>query len=241
MSTTLLVAVNDILEDAGIVHGASGAITSFTDSSRQTFIDRAIRALNRALEEIYSRSDRHLPQQTGTGTLTLVTDDRDYALASDLVVLRWPLRNETSGHYIYQFPGDEPYWGLIKSQRIPADYTGQPNYGAIRTSDGQLYLDRIPTANENGDAYEYQYEKDVSLSATTDTFPVTDEVYRILQRAAFEEWKRLSRRDYSEKVYNESLGQAARRMRQVPSYPSYSPQHGPEPVSRDGIPDPFEA
>jgi len=239
--TTLLTGVNDVLRDVGVVHGTSGALASLSDGARQGYIDNAVTALNRALEDAYSLTGRQLPQQTATSTVTLVTDDRDYALASDLAVLLWPLTDETNGHRIYQYPGEDPYWEMRRAQRQPGNWTGRPTHAAVSPEDGELYMNRIPQSDDNGLVFTYHYEKDVSMSAATDTFPCTDPAYRAVVQAASEEWKRLRRRDYDEKAYRDGLARAARLMRQVPMSETWGPRRWPGPDNTDGIPDPFRS
>src|SRR5690606_17922535 len=102
------------------------------------------------------------------GTITLVANDREYALADGLVQLHWPLLDETNGQYITPYPGG--FMQMKIDQPYPDNETGLPMFGAINPQNGELYLDKLPTANEAGRVYTYWYDKDISLSAAADEF-----------------------------------------------------------------------
>lgn len=236
MAKTLLNGVNEVLKRAKLIQGDSGALTTLSDSPRQVWIDNAVQAWNEIIEELYTISGKPLPKQLAESTITLVTDDRDYALQSDLTVLHWPFLDETNGQYIYEHTGG--YLSLVASQPIPADFTGLPLTAAIRPTDGELYLDRIPTANENGLVYKYRYDKDISLSAAADTFPFTDATFRALVPAVTEVFNLYHRREFAEGVYKKSLGVGSRLLTQIQPRDSWMP--GKIPTNRDGVGFPFE-
>ena len=138
-----------------------------------------------------------------------MTGDRDYALPSNLIQIRWPLIDETNGQYISEYPGG--YDQIVIDQIFPDNYHGLPHLGAIRTTDGQLYVDFIPQSAENGRVYTLRYDKDLSLSTATDTFPFDDVVFRALVPAVAEMWKRDKRaQEYSPRAYNKYMAQAVR-------------------------------
>lgn len=208
MAKTLLQGVNDLLKRVQIISGDSGDLASLTDSGRQVFIDLAVQVWNEAVEQLYSISDQPFPQELAENTITLATSDRDYALQTDLVQLHFPLIDETNGAYILEQPGG--YLAIVNTQLFPANYTGLPTYAAIRPTDGQLYLDRIPTSAENGKVYKYRYDKDVSLSLAADTFPFSDAVYRALMPVAAELWRLFQENKSFQGVSKLSFGRAAR-------------------------------
>ena len=178
MAKTLLQATNEVGKRVGFVRGSSGEFTSLTDSARQGFLDRAGQVIREGIDELYTLADRPYPSQVTEATITLVTSDRDYALASDLNTLHWPFLDETNGRYIQEYPGG--YLRLVNSQLQPGNFTGIPELGAIRPTDGQVYLDRLPTASENGLIYKYRYDKDFSIDAATDTVPFEDAVFNAM-------------------------------------------------------------
>ena len=208
MAKTLLNGVNEVFKRVGIISGSQGELTSLTDSARQRYIDVAVQAWNEAVEELYTTMDQPMPQELAEDTLTLVEDDRDYALASDLVQLHFPLLDETNNHYIFEFHGK--YLDLVNSQPNPDGYTGLPHFAVIRPTDGQLYMDRIPRADDAGRVYKYRYDKDVSLSAAADTFPFTDVTFRAMVPAVSQIWMRDERNNFDSGMFSASIGRAAR-------------------------------
>lgn len=233
MAKTLLSGVNDVLKRVQVIQGDSGALASLTDSGRQGFIDLAVQTWNEAVEKLYETSRLPVPQELAENTITLASGDRDYALQSDLVMLRWPLIDETNGRVIEEFKGG--YMALVNSQLRPSNFTGIPYAAAIRPTDGELYLDRIPQAEQVGLVYKYRYDKDVSLSLAADTFPFTDAVYRAMIPAVAEMWKKERHREFDFALYNEQLAIASRQMKQIPPRASYL--HRPP---EDSLTDPFD-
>ena len=221
---TLLNGVNELLKRVRLIQGDSGILASLTDSPRQVYIDTAVQVWNELIEEVYSKANIPLPQELGENTITLATDDRDYALQTDVVQLYFPLLDETNGRYIDEYPGG--YIDMVRDQTIPANYTGLPNYAAIRPTDSELYLDNIPTSAENGDVYKYRYDKDISLSAAADTFPFIDAVFRALVPAAVELWRKSHQNSFDADGYKKSVGTAARLMTQKQQRGSWLPTKG---------------
>lgn len=233
MAKTLLNGVNDLLKRVQIIAGDSGELASLTDSARQHWIDLAVQCWNEAVEQLYSLTHIPQPQELGESTIVLASGDRDYALAADLVQLHFPLIDETNGAYILEQPGG--YLGLVSSQLFPANYTGLATYGAIRPTDGQLYLDRIPTASEVGKTYKYRYDKDVSLSLAADTFPFTDAVYRALLPVATELWKLQKENKSFDGLSRKSFARAARYLTMTQPRPTWTPE-----IYQGQSTDPFE-
>src|SRR3990167_11170649 len=125
MAKTLLNGVNEVLKRANLIQGDSGALSSLTDSARQVWVDNVVQVWNELMEELYETSQKPMPQELATGTLTLATNDRDYAL-STFNKLYFPLQDETNGQYIFEFSGG--YLDLVNQQSVTADYTGLPTY-----------------------------------------------------------------------------------------------------------------
>jgi hypothetical protein len=206
---TLLNGVNEVLKKLNLIQGDSGSLASLTDSARQIWVDSIVQLWNEVMEDLYSTSELPMPQELGEDTITLATNTRAYALSA-YNTLYWPLMDETNGTFIYEWEGG--YLDLVASQPVPADFTGMPYYGVIEPTDGKIYLDRIPTASENGLVYKYRYDKDVSVSAATDTFPFKDSVFRALVPAVAERWKLDNRGEFAEGLYKEAIGTASRQL-----------------------------
>lgn len=215
---TLLNSVNDVLQSVRLVT-STNLLSGLTDSPRQVFIDQAVQTINRVLIDLYAASPEGLPMEVDSGTITLVTGDRDYALEADLVQMRFPLRDETNGLYIHQ--GD--YFDIVNAQAQPANYTGIPSYGAIRPTDGLLYLDRIPTSAENGRAYEYEYDKAITVSGASDTFPFSDTAWQAFMDAVKELWKRDNNLQFDAALYQQRMGNLSSLITQKQFRTSYRP------------------
>jgi len=221
MAKTLLNGVNEVLERLGIIQGDTAVLTSLTDSSRQRAINLTIDAWNEGIDLLYSMSNLPKPNELAENTITLVTSDRDYALQTDVNQIYFPLVDETNGYYIDEYP--EGYLHLVTSQNVPANYTGLATYACIRPTDGQLYLDRIPTASENGLVFKYRYDKELALSILTDTVPFKDVVFRQMVRVVSEIVSREIGKEFSQDIYNEALSTASRYLNQQQQRDSYIP------------------
>ncbi len=202
MAKTLLDGVNEVLKRLGDIKSNSGVLSSLTDSQRQVRIDLCVQLWNEVISELYDASEQQFPKEMATATITLATGDRDYALPADLVYIRWPLKNDSNGYLISEYGGG--WEQLILDQLQPANFIGRPFYGVIRPSDGLLYLDRIPTAQDNGLQYTLYYDKDIILDSATDAFPFADSVFIDLVPAVAEKMK-MELDDQSDARYMTSL------------------------------------
>jgi hypothetical protein len=221
MAKTLLNCTNEILKRLSIIAGDAGDLTTLTDSARQVAIDVAIQVVNEGIDDLYTASGVSMPKGQGESTVTLVTGDRDYALASGLVRLRWPMVDKTNTQFLFNYPGGYNAMLLADPEQ---DDTGLPMYGAINPTDGELNLDRAPTSVENGRVYTYQYDKDVSLSLAADTVPFGDAVFRAMVPAWAEMWKRERRREADPELLRRSIGRAATMLTQTEPRDSYNPR-----------------
>ena len=190
MAKTFLQAVNDTLKRVGFIAGDSGDLASFTDSARQGAIDIVIQNWNEVVDEIYSLGS--LRGEQATGTITLVTDDREYAAPSDY--LRMAGQNyqtrvmvSVENLRLFAYPGG--YERMFLDQPDPSSYVGQSNYWAMNKANDQFRLDRIPTDSESGDVYSFLYDKRITLAAVADTFPFDDIVVRALVPVVAEIWR----------------------------------------------------
>lgn len=233
---TLLNGVNDLLKKTESID-SDGALASLTDSSRQVWIDNAIQSLNETVDRLYLLpSSPQLPNQLAEATITLVTADQDYALNAAVVRLlpEFGFVDETNNHIIAIDASHDAYRKLILSD-LDQDDTGLPSVAAIRPTDGEIWFDRAPTANENGRVYRYRYERDFELTAAADVFPFTDMVYRSVILAATELYMKINHREFNAGFYNAALAQAAARLSQLPRRRSWDNDIG------ENLTDPFLA
>lgn len=177
MAKTFLTATNDVLKRAGIIAGSSGELSSFTDTSRQRHIDKVIQIWNEVVHELYSLGV--FQGEVATGTITLATSTREYALPSDFEQMsgdtyRTRKLVNTDNYTMHEYPGG--YVAMFADQPDPSDFTGRPQFWAINEANDTIRVDSTPTSDENGDVYSFLYDKTITLSTTTDTFPFTDTV-----------------------------------------------------------------
>lgn len=209
MAETLLTAVNRVLKRVKVIQGEDGELATLTDSARQVYIDLAVSLINEVIQELYSSSFRPMPTEAKNGTITLVTSTREYTVPTDLLEIRWPLINQTTGDKIYPYPGG--YEAMRSIQTIPADYTGRPFYATINPTNNKLRMDLEPTASEgNGDAFDLLYDRSLLISLAADTFPFIDDVLIALIPALEQLWKRTQRNTFDKDLFQSSLGRAAR-------------------------------
>lgn len=205
MSKTLLDGINDLLDRVGILD-ANGTLGSLTNAGKQLYIDRGIQIWNETVDHVCNMMGEPHPGETGSSSITLVTDTREYDLPSDLIQIRWPLINQTDGHYIYEYCGG--YEAMRIEQSIPDEWDGLPMFAVINPTTGKLRVDRNPTATDNGAVYNMLYDKDLVMDAANDTFPFTDATYRAILPVVAEGWERITRNDFDEKEYNKHLSRA---------------------------------
>lgn len=215
---TLLQAVNKVLRRTQII---TSDLSSLTASGKQPWVDTCVYAWNEVLLDLYSTSDLPFPQEVATSTFTLATSDRDYSLAADLIQLRYPIKDETNGRYITEYPGG--FMQMQEDQVFISNETGLPYLAAFSPIDGTLYLDKIPTSNENGLVYRYWYDKDLELSDAADTFPFNDHVYLSLVPAVAELWRLENQQAFNSAKYTHYMGMASKFLTQTQQRTSWLP------------------
>ena len=147
MAKTLLNGVNELLKKVNIIDEDAGIFATLSDSANQTFIDLAIQSINESVDDLYSVSRQPKPEQLAENTITLVTDDQDYVLQTDLIRIRreFGLIDQTNNHFI-TILCEDGYRHIIIGD-IEQDDTGLPHWASIRPTDGELFLDRKPSAS----------------------------------------------------------------------------------------------
>ena len=170
-----------------------------------------VQAWQEGLDDLLSFGD--YPNETAEGTITLATGDRDYSKPADFK--GWTrdrsFINRTNGDFMSHYPGG--YQALHRDQLIPANYTGQPQRWCDSPTD-LIYLDYIPTANENGDVFTFLYNKEVTVTATTDTFPFVDAAVRAMVPMIVQLYSRELKNEFDEQLYTRSRARALRHIQQ---------------------------
>jgi len=215
MPKSLLNCVNETLKRLKRIQGDQAALTSLTDSSRQIWIDVTVQVINEGIDVLYDASNVRKPLEVSETTteVTLVLNQREYTLPTDLVQLRWPGLDETNGMFIERYPGG--YDQLRKDQPRPdTGYEGTPIYGVINPLNEKLRLDHRPTAADVGKVYIFEYDKDLVLADATDTVPFKDAVFRSMVPAWAQLVQRDMKRDFDAPIFEAAIGQAARFLNQ---------------------------
>lgn len=221
---TLLDGVNEVLRKKSLIAGDASLLSSLTDSARQSWIDIAIQVINEGIDEVYSISAVPLPNQMVETTITLATNTKAYSLPTDLVRMHWPLIDRTNRRFIQRYSNG--YEEMLQID-LGQTFTGLPLYAAIRPSDNKLVMDRTPTSAENGNVYNYQYDKDTVLVAATDTMPFNNAVFRAMVDVWAQLWERVKRtQNYDVVMFKTSLGRAARLLTENQPRENYNPREG---------------
>ena len=214
MAYSLLDAVNRGLKRVKVISGVNGELSSLTDSARQTYIDAMVQIINESIHELYSTNEMPLPKESATQNVTLVTDTREYTLSPVPEAIRFPLMDTTNGRYVFEYPGG--YEQMRINQPQPDNWKGLPLYACINPTNDMLRFDVAPTSTENGLVYELLYDKRLSLSAATDTFPFSDTVVDSLVPAWAQMWSREQKNSFDNNIYLMSFGRASRYLTQQP-------------------------
>lgn len=236
MAKSLLNGVNEVLKKVRALD-SQGELSTLTDSARQMFIDTAVQSINEVIDELYLSAGFSKPKQLKESTITLAASTQVYGLNSDLLVLRreYNLIDETNNHVI-EILGESGYHDIIIGD-LEQDDTGQPNWAAIRPTDGRLYLDRVPTGTAIGRVYKYRYDREITLDDATDEMPFSDTVFRAVVPAASELWRFYNNQEFSQGLFDASVSRAAAALRRIPKRTSWNPNRGgsnvTDPMSND--------
>lgn len=146
---------------------------------------------------------------------------RAYTMASDLVRLRWPLIDKTNNQFITEYPGGYNAELIGDPEQ---DDTGLPHWGAIRPTDGKLYLDRAPTSVEAGRVYTYQYDKSLLMTTAAATVPFSDDVFFAMVPMWVQLWKREARNEFDGILYKAAFSLACSLLTRKQIRTSYLPR-----------------
>lgn len=217
----LLDAVNAVLKRVNVIAGDGTILSSLTDSGKQHDIDVCVQVINEGMDEVYSLSAVPLPKEQADATITLVANVNEYALASDLVQLRWPMIDRANSQYMFEFPGGYDALLIID---IEQTWSGLPVWGMINPNTNMLHTSHLPTSAEAGHVYHYEYDRDVSVALATDTFPFTNACFRAMVPVWTQLWKRERRNEFDQPLYGSNLGRASRFLTQQEQRTNWSPR-----------------
>lgn len=206
MSLTFLDALNATLRRVLVIQGATGELTSLTDSAIQPDIDLMIQFWNETLQNIYTESSTPLPIGTGEDSITLVTGQREYNLPFLLEEIIFPLLNEDDGNFIYRYPGG--YEAMRIAQPQPDNFEGRPLWAVINPTNSLLRFDTTPTAQDAGEIYKIIFKKTLGLVDATDLFPCSDQAVQSMFAPVADNWRRWKNQDVDEKQARKNYAKA---------------------------------
>lgn len=171
MSMTYLSAVSQLLRRAGIIRGDTDLPTSFSDLQHGATLQLAMLAIQDTLTDISAHYQ--LPMERTSGSVTLLTGVRNYAMPTDFVEF-WNnpgyFYDAVQGLEITEYSGGEELLArtIFKYKTEP----GYPNWwyfidGATR----QVGFYQVPTADLNNRVLTFDYNKDVIPTLATDNLP----------------------------------------------------------------------
>lgn len=160
--------VNRLLRSSGILRGDDDDLTTFSDLQHNAALNLAIVAIQSELADLVA--DRMIPYEKTADSITTVSGTRTYTLAADFVRFYGQspfLYDATNNSIICEYPG-----GVDRLRRTILDYKTQssrPAYWYWEDSTSKK-IGLYPVPNE-AVQWDYDYEKDLVLSASTDSLP----------------------------------------------------------------------
>jgi len=176
--SSFLDVVNRVMRINTVIGADDDDLTSFDDNQHVATLQIAKIAIQSTLTEL--TSDRIIPFEEADGTITMVTDQRVYALPVDFVrfkgelpfLLKLDSNSKSDNITVNQYPGGEE-----KLRREVLDYRNQPGehrwWYQIMSSVKQIGMYQVPESSVNAVTYRFPYEKSVYVTVAADTMPFT--------------------------------------------------------------------
>ena len=182
---TFIDGVNRVMRINTIIRGDDDAITTFSDTQHSADIQLAQIAIQDELTDIVA--ERLIPYEHTTGTITLVSGTRTYALAANFIRFfgQPSFYDATDNRRLYEYPGGEK--ALMNMDYLYKTTTSTPihwYYDNTTTKNAAFW--NIPDANYDQRSLSYDYEKSVMVTDSTDTMPFhnSEEFYAFCSMAA---------------------------------------------------------
>lgn len=183
---TFIQGVNRLLRINQIIRGDDDDIASFSDTQHAAAISLAQIAIQDEISEIVS--ERLIPYEKDSATISLVSGTRTYALESDFVRFYGTnpsFYDSTDNVRIYEIPGGEDHLR-------DTDYQYKTNTGAPMwwywsdASSKQVGFYNVPNSTYDTRSLQYDFEKSVLVTNSSDTLPFinNEEYYAFVQMAA---------------------------------------------------------
>jgi len=166
-----LTGLNRLLRTVQIISGDDDDITTFSDTQHAADIELAQIAIQDELATLVA--EKFLDYEKATDTISLVTGTRTYALASDFIRFYGTnpsFYDSTDNVRLYEYHGGED---LLRDADLKYDTTqgGPWAWYWDSTTSKQVAFYAVPQSSYNGRSLSYDYEKSVSVTASTDTLP----------------------------------------------------------------------
>lgn len=170
---TFLECVNRILRLNAVIRGDTDTVATFSDTSHNASLNIAIIAVQNEMTRLIAK--RMIPKERSTsGSITLATNTRTYDLATDFIRFYGVphFYNAAANRQIYEYRG-----GLPQLQIDIYNYATQyaaPNwwyYEPVSSTNKKVGFFQVPSSNENGQAWTYDYEASVMISLAADNLP----------------------------------------------------------------------
>lgn len=182
---TFLDSVNRLLRINTIIKGDDDNIASFTETQHAADVSLAQIAIQDELTEIIS--ERLLPYEHTTNTISLVNGTRSYALQTNFIRFFGvaSFYDSTDNVRIYEYKGGEA--ALMNHDYQYKTTTGTPSWFYWdNTTTKNVAFYNIPGASYDARSLSYDYEKSVMVTNSTDTMPFhnNEEHYAFVSMAA---------------------------------------------------------
>ena len=235
--TVFLTAINDTLKRVGVIAGDTQNLVTSTVTSTSTGltatealqsqsaiqhqVDIMVQLWREGINELFISGE--LAREAATGSIVLVANQREYALATDFEYFFDPpcLRSATEQDVIYQYPGG--YHQMLIDQPVASDWIGNPRAFAMSPATDTLRIDTHPATGDAGDTWYYLYSKLITFTSTmaTTALPFNDGVYISLMPAIAQWWERSMKNDFDPDQFSVSLSRAVRTARRMPPVSKY--------------------
>jgi len=231
MPITFVEAVDKTLKRVGVLQtattnlaqGTGTASELFVQSQNQHSIDLVTDLWEDAIQTVYSMA--LAPTVVATATITLVANQREYALPEDfervagLSYEERVLRAATKLWVAFEYPGG--YLKMLADQGVASDWSGAPLGWAINPASTataiQIRLDRDPDDGVASDTYNIAYEQTMEMTTTmaTSLMPFSDTVTNALVGVVSESYESIKKKEFNRTLFEEHLSRALKMVRPV--------------------------
>jgi hypothetical protein len=173
-----LQAVNRVLRTNSIIRGDDDEVATFSDTQHAATMNLAIIAIQDELNDLIA--DRVIPYEdtNKSASITLVAGTRAYALESNFVRFLGEhafFREANTNRLVVEYPGGEDALRGVQGLAYLTD-TGTPTWWYWENATTkQVAFYNVPNSTYDGVLLYYRYEKDLSVTNSSDTLPFQTE------------------------------------------------------------------